>query len=132
MDKLIKRMSRTIEDERPTYLLYSGGLIAETGISQIRLLRWYEGAWHLDLSDSDVRRVMDRFDRDGDGLIDYLNLRNAYGLLSLAGTTLIQIKGAHQTHCDDRHIIFRKAIQARPREDEAIMIEVVSINLKDP
>ena len=134
IDKLVQRMSRIIEDERADLLAVfrrfdrrDRGFLSRhdfaDGMKELGI---------FDLSDSDIRRVMDRFDTDGDGRIDYREFERSLrsSKSNRRDSDLDRTRSSVPTVMTD--ISFSGKPSKRDlRSDEAIMIEVLALHLKD-
>eukprot|EP00946_MAST-07B_sp_MAST-7B-sp1_P000763 g763.t1 len=134
VDKLVRQMSDVIRDERADLLAVFRRFDRDRRgyLSRRDFARGMEDLGIFKLSESDIRRVMDRFDKDGDGRIDYREFERTLSSAD-ASRGREDSSGRRRT---GNSLMTDISFSGKPskrdlRSEEAIMIEVRSLRLKD-
>lgn len=134
VDKLVRRMANVIRDERADLLAVFRRFDRDDRgyLSRRDFARGMEDLGIFNVSDSDIRRVMDRFDKDGDGRIDYREFERT---LSSADVSRGRDRNSDRRRAS-KSLLTNISFSGKPskrdlRPDEAIMIEIRSLRLKD-
>jgi Ca2+-binding EF-hand superfamily protein len=138
VDKLVLRMTNVIRDERADLIAVFRRFDRDDRgyLSRRDFAGGMKDLGIFDLSDSDVRRVMDRFDKDGDGRIDYREFEKTIRSADSGGG---RDRDRNLDRDSDRRsntLVTDISFSGKPskrdlRSEEAVMIEIVSLRLKD-